>query len=467
MKMHPHTYEAYQLFHEGTLAFAKAERQGIRFDYQKAIESQKEIDQRIKKLEQKIYDSKFFKRWQKISRTPVNIYSGKQLGEYLYKHLGVEVSVTTKTGMGATSEEALKNLKIKEIQYLLKIRKLKKIRDTYLEQYIRENNNGVIHSNFNLSFVRTYRSSSSNPNFQNAPKRDEEARKYIRQCLLPRKGHQFLEVDYGQLEVRISACYNQDKNLITDILHGDMHKDMAQELFMLDNLDKSKKGHSTLRKAAKNGFVFPQFYGDYYKNCALILASEWGKLPKKGRWKTRQGIEIEPEYYLSDHLIKHKIRSMDNFIDHVQRVEDRFWNERFRVYNKWKEQWYTKYQKKGYVDLKTGFRCVDLMSRNDAINYPIQGSAFHCLLWSFITIMSILEERKMDTKIVNQVHDSILLDVHPDELESVVELVVDVTTRQLREHWDWIIVPLEIDAEYGEIDQPWYNLKPYPLPLKN
>ncbi|MFP4018663.1 MAG: DNA polymerase, partial [Bacteroidales bacterium] len=216
--MHPNTQEAYELLHDGTLALAKAERQGIRFDEGKALQFKERLSKKIEILEKKFYETEFFKNWQKSSSKTVNIYSNPQLGHYLYDVLEIEPVAFTKSKKGSTSETALKELEIKDINYIIKIRKLKKIRDTYLESFLRESVGGYIHPSFNLHIARTFRSSSNNPNFQNIPKREQEARKITRQCLFPRPGHQLMEIDYGQLEVRIAACYNQDPKLIKDIL---------------------------------------------------------------------------------------------------------------------------------------------------------------------------------------------------------------------------------------------------------
>jgi DNA polymerase I-like protein with 3'-5' exonuclease and polymerase domains len=105
--------------------------------------------------------------------------------------------------------------------------------------------------------------------------------------------------------------------------------------------------------------------------------------------------------------------------------------------------------------LLTGFRCSGVMSRNDAINYPVQGAAFHCLLWSFIQIDRRMLHQNWDTKIIGQIHDAIVLDVHPDELEMVIEVVEQITCRDLPEAWKWINVPLEVDVDIYPVDKSW------------
>jgi DNA polymerase I-like protein with 3'-5' exonuclease and polymerase domains len=113
------------------------------------------------------------------------------------------------------------------------------------------------------------------------------------------------------------------------------------------------------------------------------------------------------------------------------------------------------YRKKGYFQMHTGFICSGIMGRNEVVNYPVQGSAFHCLLWSFIQMDKIMRKEHWDTKLVGQIHDSIILDVLPDELSHVKETLYDVTTKKLPQTWKWIIVPLKIDIDEYGVDEPW------------
>lgn len=457
MRVHPLTKQALDLFHEGTLAFAKAERIGFRFDIEQATKQHTKLTKKIQILEKKLYASDFFREWQRSSKSQININSNPQLASFLYKVKKIKPEKETKTKKGSTDEKALQALKIPALDILLQIRKLKKLRDTYLGGFMTEQVDGVIHPSFDLSFVTTYRSSSSNPNFQNIPKRDKEALFITRSCLYPREGNLLMEVDFSQLEVSIAACYHKDPTMLDYLRHqGDMHKDVAIQTFFIRDFDHKKiKGHDTLRKAAKNGFVFPQFYGDYYKPCAKALACTWGMLPTKGRWKPKQGILVQEDLYLSDLLMKNKIHSLDEFTEHIKQIESHFWNKRFPVYRDWKEDHWTKYQSNGYVDLLTGFRCQGIMGKNDAINYPVQGAAFHCLLWSFIRITDILEQSGMKSRIIGQIHDAIIFDIFPPELEKVKKIATKVMTVDLPKAWKWIIVPLRVEFDVGEVDKSW------------
>ena len=463
MNITANTSEAYNLLHNGTLALARAERQGMRVDMEYIKKHKAIISKEINDLDYEFKQTNFFEQWDASTPKDININSSVQLRDFLYTVQGRKPPKFTDKGFGSVDEESLAALNISELDALLRMRKLKKLRDTYLDQYSREQVNGVIHPFYNLNLVKTYRSSCDRPNLQNVPKREEEAMKLIRGALYPREGHQLLEVDYSGLEVRISACYHKDPKMISYIKNPktDMHRDMMEEIFMLkyDGSDEQEY----LRAATKNGFVFPQFYGDYYINCANYMAVKWGHLPN-GVFKDDTGVHVDAGgTTLGRHLRSKGIKSIKTFENHLEEIQNAFWDERFPVYALWKKKWWTLYKRRGYVDMFTGFRCQGLMSRNDATNYPIQGAAFHCLLWSFIELERILRHRGFKTKLIIQIHDAILLDVHPDELGEVADIVHAVTTEQLPKAWSWIIVPLEVKAELCPVDGSWAEKEKFNL----
>lgn len=450
--------DAYKLLHNGIQALARAERQGIRIDLEYAQQKKEELTELIAGLEDEFKQTKFYKHWEHTKKGKVNINSNPQLSHFLYKVKKLKPAKKTASGQGSTDEEALEALGIPELNNMLRIRKLRKIRDTYLEGFIKETVNGYLHPFFNLHTVRSYRSSSDSPNFQNIPIRDEESKALIRKAMKPRPGHRLLEIDYSGLEFNINACYSQDPAMVEYCKDptSDIHGDMAAELFMIDDFNKSIPHHKRLRSAAKNGFVFPELYGDYYKNCAINLACNWGKLPD-GRWSKGQGIEYG-DVNLSDHLISKGLKSLSQYTDYVKEVEDKFFNK-FSKHARYMKNTMSKYQREGYVELYTGFRCSGEMTKNMVLNYPIQGSAFHCLLWSFIELDRLMVKEGWRTRLVGQIHDSIILDAHPDELDYVLKTVRRVTCEDLLRAWPWIIVPLDIEAEICEVDESWYHKK--------
>lgn len=456
--------DAYQLLHDGILAFANTERNGIRIDIDYCNKTQKKLDKKIEHLEDIFKATKFYHHWFKVFNKNINIYSPQQLSHLLYTVRKLKAIRETNTGQqGATDDETLTQLGIPALKTLVDIRRIKNQKN-HLNGFAREVVGEYMHPFFNLHTVRTFRGSSDRPNFQNIPKRDEQSMRICRQAIIPRKGHLIMEADFKGMEVRVSACYHKDPNMIKYIVDKstDMHRDYAQELFFLKRFDKSIHGHDQLRQATKNGFIFPQFYGDYYVGCAENMAFSWGKLPR-GRWKSGQGILIEEGLYLSDLLINAGIKSFDQFVEHVKKIEQDFWGHRFRVYKRWKDQWWESYQEKGYFDTLTGFRCSGIMSRNDTTNYPVQGSAFHCLLWVYIQVDKIARKEKWRSRLMGQIHDSMVLDVHPKEFKHVYQTIERLVQIELPKHWKWIIVPMEIEFETCDIDKPWSEKRPYKL----
>ena len=167
------------------------------------------------------------------------------------------------------------------------------------------------------------------------------------------------------------------------------------------------------------------------------------------------GVELPEGGKISDHLIKNGIKSFNAFVDHMKEVENDFWNNRFKGYGAWREAWVKKYRKRGYLKMLTGFECSGVMRRNEIINYPIQGTAFHCLLLTFIKLDEVMQKEGWDSRLIGQIHDSIIMDVHPDELSHIEETAHRIVREELPAAWPWIIVPLEIELETYAVDGPW------------
>jgi DNA polymerase I-like protein with 3'-5' exonuclease and polymerase domains len=147
------------------------------------------------------------------------------------------------------------------------------------------------------------------------------------------------------------------------------------------------------------------------------------------------------------------------FTRHIRNVEDDFWGRRFAVYAAWRKEQWQRYLVDGFVSSLTGFTYRGVMRRNEVINYPIQGSAFHCLLWSLIETNRWLRNEQADSRCCGQIHDSQILDLHPEETSAVFEGVKMISEQDLRAAWDWIIVPLEVEFEVAEVDRSWYEKK--------
>ena len=454
MKFQATTREAYDLLHDGILALQRAESVGLRLDLDYCERKNRSLTKQIMYLEKKFAESELGVLWKRTHRGNTNHGSGDQLAHLLYKVMKIKsTKLTTGGSRGSTDEDTLKKLGIPELDHFLKVSKLKKLRDTYLGSFLREQVDGVIHPNFNLHLVKTFRPSTDHPNFANVPKRDYESMKLCRGAIFPRIGHQFLSGDFSGIEVKMACCYAEDPRLIKDVNAGDMHLDMAVEIFKLDGLDKGHKGEGRLRQGAKNGFVFPQFYGDYWGNNVPSLL-EWAKESTLKNGKTAW------EHLQNKKLIvldkNGNIKNKAAFEKHVQQVEDNFWNVRYKVYSRWKKKWWAQYQKRGYIEMFTGFRCGGaVMRQNECNNAAFQGSAFHCLLWTIIELDRIQQYRGWDSRIVNQVYDEIMVDAAPAETKKVARQIVKTATKDLPEHWPWIIVPLGIDIESGGVDEAW------------
>lgn len=463
MKIKANRKDGYLLLHNGIQALVKAQQVGLRIDVPYIQKTKRQITEEINDLKTEMDSTEIVKDWRKKYGGKFNLNSDNQLRTILYTVRQLEPPKFTEHGLGATDKETLALFNLPGLDKLLRIRKLDKVIDR-LDEYYREQTNGIIHPFFNLHTVKTLRSSSSNPNFQNVQKRDEEARRLIRQGIYPSPGNQLMSADYNGIEVRIGCCHHKDTNMIRYIENpdSDLHGDMAKQIFKMKNIDKTIKEQKHLRNAVKNGFVFPQFYGDYYVHNANDIAIKWCELPK-GRWKKGQGYKLDyigDRMHISDWLIAHGIKSYQQFEDHLLTIEEDFWERRFAKYNQWKERYWRQYQKRGYLDMYTGFRCSGLMRRNKVTNTPIQGSAFHCLLWAFVELTKRSIEEKWKTKLVGQIHDEIIFDVVPKERDYVKQVVREVMVNKLREHFPWIIVPIDIDADISPIDGSWYEQKP-------
>jgi len=435
--------KGYQLLFEGMLEFCDTEAIGIRVDDEYLIKQDKHLKKRLDRLTRKIEASKEVELWDKNRDKKFNINSSKMLQDLFINLLDYDLSKKTLKGNDSTDKEVLASLDTDFTRLILDYKKLFKIRGTYLAGFIRENIDGIMRPNFNLHTTRTFRSSSNAVNFQNIPRRDIEAQRICRRSIIPRLGRFLLEVDYSGLEVHIAACYNKDPVLIEYLEDEttDMHRDEAMNLFLLEEDQVTKE----IRFVAKNSFVFAEFYGSYFVECA------------KNLWRDIDSLKLENGIPLKEHLKSNHISNYSTFEAHVANVEDMLWNEKYIVYRDWKKKIWADYQKTGNIKTLTGFRCGGLMKKNDVFSYPIQGSSFHCLLWSFIQLNQIAKKESWKSYLIGQIHDSIIVDVVPDEFEHIKKTVKRVMCEDVRNHWNWIIVPLSVSAEVTKTDGNWYD----------
>lgn len=456
MQIAPTRHDAFQLMFDGCLALSKVQSNGMVIDTQYCTDTMEQVGRDMQDIEDNLLKLDEVKYWQRKYNGKFKLGSDTQLSHVLFDHMNITPTERkTKGGGDSVDAEALEEIYINNplpmIKEILLYRKLDKARGTYLAGLLREvSTDGLLHPFFHLHKVITYRSSSSGINFQNIPTRDALIKKLIRTAFRPRKGRQILETDFKGIEVGVSACYHKDPNMLDYLWDPskDMHRDMAMQLYVLNEKEWNKKS----RHAGKNGFVFPEFYGSYFKQVAPHL---WKMIALNDLHigKDNKGIT------LYEHLAKKGIHDKEQFEKHVQRIEEHFWGERFAVYAQWKEDWVEQYYKRGWFESYSGFRYYGLFKRNEVINYPVQGAAFHCLLWTLTQLQNWLEKNRMKTLIIGQIHDSIVLDVVPSELDDVLAFIVDAVTYKLKEHWPWIIAPMSVEAELAGIDEPWLNKK--------
>jgi len=462
VNIRPKHKAAYTLLQEGTLALSQATENGIAIDMDYCLAKDKHLTRQIRRRRERLLDTKLAKLWRKYYGTSMNWDSNHQLADIIYKRMGHEAKVFTENGNPSTSQNALEALGLPEIDDLIAVDRLQKAKGTFLASIIREavqqGDQWFIHPSFALNTVQTFRSSSFDPNFHNFPKRIKEIMNIVRRSLIPRHDRLLGEVDFSGAEIRAAYCYHLDPAMYDELTNPnrDMHRDMAMECYHLTEEQLGPKGtgcYKTLRHCGKNGFVFPAFYGDYYKS---IAENMWAMI-HLDNLKTSDGI------LLPEHLATQGIHTQLDFEDHMAEVEHRFWNERFPVYNNWRNTWYRNYLKHGQFQSLTGFMFKGFMKRNQVINFAVQGSAFHMLLWSFIRLTQIATRERWKTLLIGQIHDSIVFDFHPDEVDHVLRTAQRVMTEDLPKAWKWIKVPLEVEADVGPVNGSWNTAKEYPI----
>jgi DNA polymerase I-like protein with 3'-5' exonuclease and polymerase domains len=454
--------DAYRLLQAGAEALSFVEQAGFCVDTDYCREQIAIIDRKLVRSEHRLRTSKLGRAWQAKYGMKWSHTSVPQLRHVLYTEMRVKPFKKSEDDNESTNEESLRQLggEVDGIDHLLQLRRWKKARDV-LSSFIRYAIDGRMYPSFLLHTVTTYRSSSADPNLQNVPKRDKEIMDICRRALKPSPGHILVEIDFSGIEVAIAATYHKDPTMLTYLNDpkSDMHSDTAKELFILPRLNSALKdidGGGTLRQASKNGFVFPEFYGSWYEECAFNLACTWLKLPQNSAWRADQGAVFNGRP-IGAHLLSHDIDNLDSFTDHVRKVENDFWNRRFRVYNQWRKDWYADYQEKGRFGMQTGFECSGVMLRNQVINYPVQGSAFHILLRTLIKLVAAL--RGWSSRVIGEIHDSAILDVAPAELDEVIAIAKRIATVEVPAEWRWITVPLRVEVAKSQIDGNWADME--------
>ena len=481
IKVRANKPEASRLLHEGQMALSELEHNGICVDVPYLTKAITDTESQIADIEKQLRSDSVYREWRKVYGDKTKLGSRQQLADLMFNRLGYEKAEgrknkqrTDESGDSfkkeSTSDEAsFANVDLPFVKLYFQCEKLKKALSTYFYGIRREMVDGRVHPVFNLHNVVSYRSSADTPNFKNIPSRNKKMAELVRSCYIASPGNHLVELDYAGIEVRISACYNDDTNLIKYINDPstDMHRDMASYIFMMDreflvaNKDWAKK---SVRDWAKNRLVFPFFYGSIAQQCApdlwraVLAHRKAGEFMPDGKTTIRKYLKRKGITQLGDCSYEGEPQKGD-FVYRVKQAEDYMWNEMFPEYTAWKDAWYKKYLKTGRFAMHTGFEVEALLKKNDVLNYSIQGSAFHCTLQALVWIIKALKKRKMKTKMIGEIYDCLIADVPPDELQDYINLARDIMAVRVPAKWKWIIVPLDVEAEVCEVGESWYLKK--------
>ncbi|MEO7975717.1 DNA polymerase I [Flavobacterium sp.] len=388
---------------------ADMESEGIRLDVEFLNAMSKEMDIEIKSLEQKIYES---------AGEQFNLASPKQLGDILFDKMkiGGAKQKKTKTGQYATGEDVLTYLAndnpiIKEI---LDWRQMVKLQSTYIlalpEQVDKKTLR--VHTDYMQTVAATGRLSSNNPNLQNIPIRTERGRQ-IRKAFVARdENHTLISADYSQIELRIIAALSGEENMIKAFQDGeDIHKATAAKVFNVP-LDEVSREQRSNAKTVNFGII----YG----------VSAFGLSNQTSLSRSESATLIEA-YYKTYPKLKSYIQEQIEFArenGYVQTILGR------RRYLK---------------DINSANAIVRGAAERNAVNAPIQGSAADVIKIAMINIHKKLKEENWKSKMLLQVHDELVFDVHNDELEKIQPII-----KHEMENAFMMTVPLEVEIGIGK-----------------
>ena len=385
---------------------ARMERNGARIDEASLAETSRVFTERMEAIEQEIRE---------VAGQELNIGSPKQIGELLFDQLKIDSKPKkTKTGQYVTDEATLLALKSRHpvVEKILDYRGYKKLLSTYIDALPQLVNprTGHIHTSFNQAVTATGRLSSSNPNLQNIPIRDENG-KEVRKAFIPDEGELFFSADYSQIELRLMAHLSQDHNMVADFNSGhDIHQATAAKIFKVPLEDVT----SDMRRKAKTAN-----FGIIYGISAFGLAERM----EVSRSEAKQLID---DYFATYPGVK---AYMDRSIE--------------------------KARQQGYTETLLGRRCQlpDINSRNavvrgyaerNAINAPIQGTAADIIKVAMIRIDQRMREEGLKSKMILQVHDELNFSVVPEEKEQLQQLVINEMQNAIQ-----LSVPLFADCGWG------------------
>jgi DNA polymerase-1 len=387
------------------------ESEGISIDTDSLDVLRVDLEARIAVLEQVIHQ---------LAGRDFNIASPKQLGEVLFEDLSLPSYKKTKTGY-STNVDVLEKLLDAHpiIEHVMNYRTLTKLNSTYvigLKQFVQAD--GKIHTIFNQALTQTGRLSSTDPNIQNIPIRDEEGRLIRKAFVASKADHLILAADYSQIELRVLAHMADTQNLIDAFKNDlDIHTKTAMDVFEVPKEDVT----SLMRRQAK-----AVNFGIIYGISAFGLSENLHIGPKEAQLFIDRYLEAYPG-------IKGFMESI------VQTAKDQGYVE-------------TIFKRRRYIEeLKSKNYNVRMFGERTAMNAPIQGSAADIIKVAMLKVFKRMQQEKVKSKMIIQVHDELIFDVYPDELEKMKQIVKEEMEGAVA-----LNVPLKVEMDYGKT---WYDAK--------
>ena len=388
---------------------ADMETEGIRLDVEFLSAMSKEMDVEIKSLEEKIYET---------AGEKFNLASPKQLGDILFDKLkiGGVKQKKTKTGQYATGEEVLTYLANDNpiVKQILDWRQMVKLQSTYIlalpEQVDKKTLR--VHTDYMQTVAATGRLSSNNPNLQNIPIRTERGRQ-IRKAFVARdENHTLISADYSQIELRIIAALSGEENMIAAFQNGeDIHRATAAKVFDVALEDVSREQRSNA-KTVNFGII----YG----------VSAFGLSNQTSLSRSESAALIEA-YYKTYPRLRSYINEQIEFAREKGYVQTILGRRRY------------------LKDINSANAVVRSGAERNAVNAPIQGSAADVIKIAMINIHKKLKEENWKSKMLLQVHDELVFDVHNDELEKIQPMIKHEMENAFK-----MAVPLEVELGLGK-----------------
>jgi len=368
---------------------AEMEASGVKLDIAALKQSSETLTKELIRLEKEIYEL--------AEGTEFNINSAKQVGEILFDRLKIdEKAKKTKTGSYSTSEDILEKLRSKHpiIGKILEFRGLRKLLSTYIDALPELINpqTGKVHTSFNQTVTSTGRLSSTNPNLQNIPIRDELGREIRKAFITETEDCIFFSADYSQIELRIMAHLSEDENMIAAFRDGeDIHAATAAKIYGIPISEVDKD----MRRKAKTA-NFGIIYGISVFGLAdrLNIPRSEAKELIDGYFRTYPGIRS----YMDECISKAKKQGY---------VETIFKRKRF------------------LADINSNNAIVRGYAERNAINAPIQGSAADIIKLAMVRIYKRFKENALKSKMILQVHDELNFNVYPNEHDIVKQIVLE------------------------------------------